>query len=1389
MAQEPRDYTDFWDKVNYGTPQAPVADPLAPPPKLKEEDLRWWEYGTDVLGGVARGVAGAAEGILEIGNIIPGVEYDIADNFGLGESRTFVGNMADSIVNFAVGFAVPGIGGASLGLRAAAAASKAKKAVGLSKTARTAAELKKAAKAGELSKKAKIGLTTVQSGFTDHLFFKGHEGRLADLVNEYPMLSNPISEFLATDPADSEAEGRFKNFLEGVLIGLQMEAVFIGVKAFRKYKKVAEDTGDLNKAQVEAEQVAQETSEQLEQQRLFDEDAEALPPVEDAGVPRVDEVEPDGLEDLTRAELQAQAKEAGIKANQKSADIIEQLRAQRAGQVDDGLEELTRAELQAKAKEAGIKANQKSAAIIEQLRAKEVDAPKAEAPTPEAPRAEAPTLDAPTAEGVARSAPRAAWDNLSSAEKSAFKDEVESLDVEFFDDKAYDLGLIWAYAGDPANPGRLTRDMDVRDLITQTVRELEIQGQTGQKTTSAMDRADAEQTATLFGDIIPGLDFDSLHKMLADETGRFREVRVRMMAIRKVTTAMMHDYKKQLFELRSKRRAGEAISAEELESVIIAEKRVGALLSTVSDANSQFGRGLADLNSIPRSFLELPESGQFIRGGEADAKDLAALRKQLNKGKFDAEKWLDQRIHAVDAGDMAAMRIAHAGSTKTLPQVLSEVIYNSYLSGPRSQSVNLLGSLTNLFFIPLERAIGHSLRGDRKAITEVKVMLEQHMQMRDALKLGYVAYRQGSPQLDTAGRGTVDVDGSIRGKTSITETLAGPALDDSNKALREMIDWVWNRTNMFTRAMGGTDEIFKQVVYRARVMANLWEQAMNNKALGTVEMKAEWIQKNFEIMTANGQFYSEGRTLSLAFKRAEEILRKENPDIEPAKTDIRRLGREMFEGTGRFASHGPMWDEGLGGIAQRALDAARETTFTTRNAAENANNPLSRGLQRLGEKGQKVLTQSAHPWIRSLVVPFINTPTNLLTFFLDRTAGVPFEAYRMAKYGVREQMVKRMGKVEAEKLIEDNKVLKRMFDEFSEEVFSSPEARAQAIGKMVTGSAIMASVGIAAAEGVITGGGPKDYEQRKLWMDAGHQPYSIKVGDKYYSYRRLDPWATFLGISADLMEIEQNTYGELSDAESNEIGSLAKATALAMFRNLGEKSYLQGAIRLAGALAAPEREAESWLEGAVGVGVPNLFNQLNDDPYLREIESLTDKLKSRTPGLSDTLAPRRNIFGEKIEKPSYAGSGIFEALSPFAYSEVENDIVKEELIRVQHNFSPPRSIKEGMIDLRQFENARGQSAYDRWQELHGSVVIKGRTLKEELERLIQSADYQRMLDSSDSGLNPKVDELKKVLRKYRARAYKQLLVEYPELNAAENQTRAEKQARREGYSMDAILNY
>ncbi len=39
--------------------------------------------------------------------------------------------------------------------------------------------------------------------------------------------------------------------------------------------------------------------------------------------------EDDGLEALSRGDLQKQAKEAGIKANQKSADIIEQLRAQR----------------------------------------------------------------------------------------------------------------------------------------------------------------------------------------------------------------------------------------------------------------------------------------------------------------------------------------------------------------------------------------------------------------------------------------------------------------------------------------------------------------------------------------------------------------------------------------------------------------------------------------------------------------------------------------------------------------------------------------------------------------------------------------------------------------------------------------------------------------------------------------------------------------------------------------------------------------------------------------------------------------------------------------------------------------------------------------------------
>lgn len=75
-----------------------------------------------------------------------------------------------------------------------------------------------------------------QGAITDFSVFDPHEERLSNLVQEVPALQNPVTEYLAADPTDGAAEGRFKNALEGLGIGAAVDGM---VKAVRGLRAVA----------------------------------------------------------------------------------------------------------------------------------------------------------------------------------------------------------------------------------------------------------------------------------------------------------------------------------------------------------------------------------------------------------------------------------------------------------------------------------------------------------------------------------------------------------------------------------------------------------------------------------------------------------------------------------------------------------------------------------------------------------------------------------------------------------------------------------------------------------------------------------------------------------------------------------------------------------------------------------------------------------------------------------------------------------------------------------------------------------------------------------------------------------------------------------------------
>jgi hypothetical protein len=188
------------------------------------------------------------------------------------------------------------------------------------------------------------------------------------------------------------------------------------------------------------------------------------------------------------------------------------------------------------------------------------------------------------------------------------------------------------------------------------------------------------------------------------------------------------------------------------------------------------------------------------------------------------------------------------------------------------------------------------------------------------------------------------------------------------------------------------------------------------------------------------------------------------------------------------------------------------------------------------------------------------------------------------------------------------------------------------------------------------------------------------------------------------------------------------ATVAAIARNLTSKTYLKGLQETINVMDDPERYFPLWVNNRVASYVPAFFSTFKMDPASREVRSVIDAVKNRIPGLSDELDPRRNVLGEVVTVPEGFGP---DALSPFAYVKWKDDKVAREIARLEHGFQLPPPILGETIDLREdrWRVSENQTAYDRYQELVGTVRVGGKTLKEFLDTYIASPAYERMTDN------------------------------------------------------------
>ena len=252
-------------------------------------------------------------------------------------------------------------------------------------------------------------------------------------------------------------------------------------------------------------------------------------------------------------------------------------------------------------------------------------------------------------------------------------------------------------------------------------------------------------------------------------------------------------------------------------------------------------------------------------------------------------------------------------------------------------------------------------------------------------------------------------------------------------------------------------------------------------------------------------------------------------------------------------------------------------------------------------------------------------------------------------------------------------LLANMLNDVQDDFKAGGARRDIAIARQLIGAAVATAAYGAVKDGNLTGGGTyMTPEEKNAKTAAGWQPYSLKVGGKFYSYNRFDPMARIAAVAADAAEIQDHMS---EDDKAN----LPAMVAAAFGNALVNQTYLSSINGLLEAIKDPDRSGAMYFDNFIGSWVPAFMGQIASasDSQARRIDSLMDELKSKIPGLRQTLLPKIDpLTGKPLQNTSHLD------LTPVNVSDISNDPVLTEASRLGVGVSKaPKNIEiAGKLD-------------------------------------------------------------------------------------------------------------
>lgn len=171
---------------------------------------------------------------------------------------------------------------------------------------------------------------------------------------------------------------------------------------------------------------------------------------------------------------------------------------------------------------------------------------------------------------------------------------------------------------------------------------------------------------------------------------------------------------------------------------------------------------------------------------------------------------------------------------------------------------------------------------------------------------------------------------------------------------------------------------------------------------------------------------------------------------------------------------------------------------------------------------------------------------------------------------------------------------------FDEAAFK--QLKSEYIGRQIMGSTVVMGAALMAANGMMTGTGPADDAERRRMQAMGWRPFSLwdPVTNNWRSYQGLEPFDTFLGLTADIVY----NFNRVDQAVTED---WFRALGHSITMNVTQKSFLSGFEPLAGLFSGDPSAFNRFLIGQTnsiipGAGVRSILNNVVT-PQLKDVEN------------------------------------------------------------------------------------------------------------------------------------------------------------------------------------------